>query len=127
MSYSTYSDHIPTNQRVASVAAHLSALIAMIFTAGWLPLLGPLVIWLIYKDRSSFVRQQAAEAFNFNIAISAMTILCWILTITVVGIPLAWILGIVAVVAEVWCSLRGAARTLNGRTYRYPFKISILS
>ncbi len=41
-------------------AAHASCF-AMALSAGWLSFVGPLVMWLIYKDRSPFVRQAAAE------------------------------------------------------------------
>lgn len=126
MSYDTRTDHIPTDQRLVSSFAHLAAIISMFVTAGWLPFVGPLVVWLLYKDKSRFVRQQAADAFNFNLAITVMTIVAWILVFTVVGIPVAIVLFIIAVVAEVWCSVRGALHTSQGRSYRYPFRISIL-
>ena len=46
--------------RTASVLAHLSGPISAVLSVGWLSIVGPLIVWLLYRDRSSFVRTQAA-------------------------------------------------------------------
>ena len=114
-------------ERTASIFAHLSAIIAAIVTAGWLSFLGPLIIWFIYKDRSPFVRQAAARSFNFNVGLWVMNIVAWICLFTVVLIPVAIVLFVIANVGLIVWHLIGAYRASQGRTYDYPFQIRILS
>src|SRR5436189_5753602 len=57
--------------------------------------LAPLIIYLIKKDESSFVNYHAKESLNFQITIFIIIVA---LFITVIGILLVWIVGIVALV-----------------------------
>lgn len=116
----------PAEERSLAILAHLSAIVAMIVSAGWLSFLGPLAIWFLYKDKSPYVRQAAAGSFNFNLWAWAMSIVAWILFITVIGIPVAIILWIVAGVMTLWCHIRAAVDAANHRVYRYPVSISVL-
>ncbi|MEL4504335.1 DUF4870 domain-containing protein [Luteococcus sp. H138] len=118
---------IPTEDRTAAALAHGSTLIALVFSVGSLPFLGPLVMWLLYKDRSQYVRRAAASAFNFNIWLTLANIVAWILIFTVIGIPVAAFIFLVTTVMQVWCHLRATLKSLNGSDYRYPFQTRILS
>ncbi len=113
-------------ERTVSIFAHLSALIAAVVSAGWLSFVGPLVVYLIYKDRSPIARQAAAGAFNFNLAVWVVIIAGWICLITVVLSPIAIILWIIAGVAALFCHIKGAIRASNGEAYSYPFSIPVL-
>ncbi|GAB3447468.1 DUF4870 domain-containing protein [Phycicoccus ginsengisoli] len=119
--------HIPAEERTVAILAHLSALIAAVVSAGWLSIIGPLIVWAIYKDRSPLARQAAAGAFNFNLAIWAAFIVGWICFFTIVLIPVAIIIWLVAAVAGLVCHILGAVRANNGETYNYPFQIRVLS
>src|SRR5437868_892271 len=68
------------DDRTWGMLAHLSPLLA-----GWLggfSFLGPLIVWLIYKDKSAFVADQAKEALNFHIAVMIVAVVS---IITVIG------------------------------------------
>src|SRR4029450_2402433 len=56
------------DERQWALLAHLSGLIAS--AVGGLSFLGPLIVWLIKKDQSAFVADQAKEALNFQIAVT---------------------------------------------------------
>lgn len=114
-------------ERSVASLAHLSAIIAMIVSVGWLSFVGPLVVWFLYKDRSAFVRAAAAGSFNFNIWVWVMNIVAWILAFTVIGLPVAVVIWIVAAVLTLWCHIRGALLAQRGELYRYPFVIGLLS
>lgn len=119
---------LPTEtERTVGILAHLSALIAAVLSAGWLSILGPLVIYLLYRERSPLVRTAAAGAFNFNLAIWAMIVLGWILLFTVILVPLAIIVWLVAGITGLVCHILGAVRASHGEPYRYPFGIRVLS
>lgn len=114
------------DERTAAVLSHLSAIIAMVVTAGWLSFVGPLVMWFMYKDRSPFVRQAAAGSFNFNLWAWLMNVIAWVLLYSVVGIPVAVVLWIVAGLMTLWCHIRGAMKASRGEPYRYPAQLRVL-
>lgn len=114
-------------ERSMASLAHLSAIIAMIISVGWLSFVGPLLVWFLYKDRSPFVRAAAAGSFNFNIWVWVMNIVAWILAFTVIGLPVAIVIWIVAAVLTLWSHIKGAILAQRGELYRYPFVIRLLS
>ncbi len=108
------------------IIAHLSAIIAAVLSAGSLSLVGPLIIWAIKKDDPA-VRSIAAGAFNFNLAFWVVYLVGWLLTITIAGAIIGVPLLILAFAVSLWCHVRGALATSNGKPYSYPFQITLLS
>ncbi|MFD1505454.1 DUF4870 domain-containing protein [Georgenia yuyongxinii] len=115
------------DDRTIAVLAHLSPLIAMVLSAGWLSWLGPLIVWLVWRDKSYLVRNAAATAFNFNITVWIAVVVGWILFITLIGIPVAIIVWIAAVVLQIVFSIIGAMRASRGEAYTYPMQVPILT
>lgn len=111
-------------QRKWAVCAHASALVAMICTAGWLALIGPLVIWLIKSD--PYVRRAAAGSFNFNIAMWMLYAFGWVCFVTIIGIPLAALCWISYLVLMLLHHIRAIRAASAGHLYRYPFSVRIL-
>ena len=117
----------PDQQRLWAVLAHLSPLVAALlgaasagfFYTGWI---GPLVIFLVLKDRGIFVRRQAAEALNLQIlftVIYLVGVLLGLVTLTIgfiVVVPVLVILGIVVLVLQIIA----AVRANQGVDHRYP-------
>jgi uncharacterized Tic20 family protein len=119
---------LPTSEeRSASILAHLSAIIAAVVSAGWLSIVGPLIVWALYKDRSPRARQAAAGAFNFNLTIWAAFVAGWICLFTIVLFPLAILLWLVAGVTALVCHIQGAIRASHNEPYTYPLQIRVLS
>lgn len=111
-----------------AVLAHLSAPIAAVLSVGTLSILGPLVIWLVYKDRSELVRRSAAGAFNFNLAFWVVYLIALIFAVLTLGlglliaVPVWLVVFIVAAVAHIM----GALRASRGEPFDYPFQIPVL-
>ena len=103
--------------RMWGMLAHLSALIAGLVA---LPFVGPLVVYLMYKDKSEFVGDQAKEALNFQIAVMIAVLVCFV---TVVGIILLPVVGIGALIYEII----GGMEANKGVRYRYPYTIRLIS
>lgn len=82
-----------------------------------------LIVWILKKDDSAYLGDQAKEALNFQItmtlAMFAASILVWIL-IGFILIPIVWILNIV------FCIIAAIA-TSKGELYRYPLCLRLLS
>ena len=117
---------VTTEDRTAAALAHASSLIAMVISAGWLSFVGPLVAWLIYKDRSPFVRQAAAGSFNFNLSMWLINIVGWICIITIIGIPLGLILLAVSFLGQIIAHVIGTLRATKGESMNYPLQIKVL-
>lgn len=115
-----------SSNKTIAILAHLSPIIAMVLSAGLISFLGPLLVWLIWKDRGPLVRNAAASAFNFNITVWVVTIVGWICFVTIVLIPVAIILWAIVWIAQIVLSIIGAMRASNGEVYRYPFQVPIL-
>lgn len=99
----------------------LSHLLA-IFT-GWL---GPLIIYLVEKDKNAFTRHSAAEALNFQ-----LTVMIASLSLCILGIPLLFIgIGILFFLAASAISITALVFTImatveasKGQPYKYPISI----
>src|SRR5687767_7779847 len=79
------------DDRTWAMLAHLSPIVGLGF-------IGPLVVWLIYKDKSPFVADQAKEALNFNLAVLIVVLIC---VATCIGIVVAPVVGIGALVYQI--------------------------
>ena len=102
------------------MAAHLSA-----FAGHFIPfghIFGPLVIWLVKRDSSEFVADQAREALNAQISATIYAAVAAVLILIVIGLPLLfliWLLDIILVII--------ASVTANdGRRYRYPLILRLV-
>lgn len=85
--------------------------------------LGPLVIYLMRKDDSPYVRDQAAEALNFQITLMIAYFVSMFLAFLLIGFllfPLVWIGSLVFTVMA-------AVAANRGDRYRYPMNIRFVS
>lgn len=115
------------DDRAIAVLAHLSPIIAIIISAGWLGLVGPLLVWLIWRGRGDPVRTAAATSFNFSITVWAAFVVGWLLAFTVVLLPISLLLWIVPGILQLVLSIVGAVKASRGQAYRYPLQVPILS
>lgn len=81
--------------------------------------IGPLVIYLVKKDESAFVSEHARESLNFQITVA---LICIILFISIIGILLLWVVGIVSLILVIVATIRAS----EGKLYRYPFCIRLI-
>lgn len=111
--------------------SHLSAVVVGIIgaTVG-LPILGflgPLVIYLMKKDESPFIADQAREALNFNISVTIVMFVLLILSFTVIllilTIPGMIVVGLGALILCVVAAIKAS----NGEVYRYPFTLRLIN
>lgn len=109
------------DERTMALVAHLSALSGFVVPFG--NIAGPLVVWLVKRDESAFVADQAKEALNFQITMTLAVIVSVVLVFLLIGIPLLIVLGLAALVLPIV----GGIRANEGRRYRYPFTIRLVS
>lgn len=112
-------------ERSWAIGAHLASV------AGWIgvPLghiLAPLLVWLIKKDESEFVRSQAIESLNFQISMTLYAFCAGLLAISVIGLVVAIPGILILIVADIILTIVGALRVNDGEAYRYPATIRLL-
>jgi len=85
-------------------------------------LIGPLIIWLLKKDESSFIDYHGRQYLNFFISYTIYMTVSGILIILLIGLALIPVIGTAALIF----TIIGAVKGYNGEYYRIPFIIRIL-
>lgn len=85
-------------------------------------LIGPLIIWLIKKDESSFINAQGRELLNFQLSLLIYVLVCIPLCFVLIGIPLLIAIG----VASLILTIIGLVKATEGKIYRFPLTIRML-
>lgn len=84
--------------------------------------IGPLIAYLMYKDRSPWLKEASTEALNFSILYSIASVVSSILISVFVG-AILW--PIVFIVALVFCILATMAASRH-ELYRYPVNVRFI-
>ncbi len=116
-------DGLPTpEERQWALLAHLSGLIASML--GGLAFVGPLIVWLIKKDQSAFIADQAKEALNFQIAVTIALLVSFAIgAATCVGFLLVPVVGVGSLVFAIIAAMEAN----KGVAYRYPYTIRLIN
>ncbi|NKB35943.1 MAG: DUF4870 domain-containing protein [Gammaproteobacteria bacterium] len=116
-------DSMPDKEaRNWAMASHLSPLAGYFFPIPFCSLLGPLIIWLIKKDESAFISDQAKEAMNFQLTITIAYLISLALIFVLIGF---FLIGVVAIYALVMIII-AAIKASEGEHYRYPYCIRFI-
>jgi uncharacterized Tic20 family protein len=83
----------------------------------------PLIIYLMKKDESPFVAEQARESLNFQISMSIYALVSAVLVVILIGFLLLAAVWVAGVVLTIIASVKAA----NGEVYRYPLTIRLIS
>jgi len=103
------------NDKNIAVLTHLGGIFF-----GFIP---ALIVWLLKKDDSAYLGEQAREALNFQITVLIGFVVSWALTFVLIGLlllPAVWIANIVL-------CIMAAVKTSQGEDYRYPFALRLIS
>lgn len=104
----------PSDQRMWAMLSHIGGIL--------FGFLAPLIIFLMYKDRDEFVKDQSTEALNFQITVAIAYVASFILMFIFIGILTffaTWILAIVF-------GIIGGLAANRGERYRYPINIRLV-
>ncbi len=106
---------LTNDERTMAMLSHLLGL----FTG----FIGPLVIYLIKKDESAYVRQQSAEALNFQITVFIAYMVSFVLMLILIG----FLLFFVVLIASLILMIMAAMAANRGENYRYPVNIRMIN
>lgn len=105
---------VTSDERLLAILCHVLTL--------FFSFIPPLVIYLLKRDESHFVREHAKESLNFQITLAIAYIVSIILIILLVGILMLMALGFVHLILVIVAAVRAA----DNQLYRYPFSIRII-
>lgn len=117
----------PAEERSWAMLAHLSVLLNLV--TGFLGIVAPLAIYLIYKDRSRYVAYQSLQSLVFQLVAwggsGALVAVAWVITsllsmflIGLLCIPFALLLTLLPLAALVY-GFYAAIKCNQGEDFRY--------
>ena len=114
-----------SEERTWAMIAHVGVFVAAWFAMGFLC---PLVVWLVYRYRSDFVRRHALESLNFQLSLLIYTMVAVVLILITFGLGVLIVIPLVVIgaVAAVVVIVRATVAASGGREYRYPLTIRFL-
>lgn len=106
-----------TDDRNLAMLTHLSGIL--------FSFLVPLIVWLVNKDNPSkaYLTTEAKEALNFQLTVLIGYVICWVLTLIIIGALLGFLVWIVNIV---FCVLAAVQVSSRG-SYRYPFALRLVN
>lgn len=121
----------PSDSRMWAMFSQLSAVLGHVISWGVLGWVGPLIIFVMYKDRDRLVRHHAAEALNGAIAVViaevVLSIVLGIFTLITFGIgSVLLILVPVPALLHVIFAIIGAVKANQGEYWKYPLNLRLV-
>jgi len=107
-------------EKTMAMLCHLLALAGLVIPFG--NILGPLIVWLMKKDTSELVNDQGKESLNFQISFTIYGFVAAILSLIVIGIPIAIALVVFWAVMVIMASIKAN----EGQRYRYPLNLRLI-
>ena len=123
------------DDRNTAMFAHLAAFASMVFPFG--NVIGPLIVWMVRRDRSAFIDRHGRESLNFQLT---FTLIFMVMMALAAGyaissglsdneigvfsslIGFGFLFMVYSIAALVFIII-GAVKASNGEEYRYPLSI----
>src|SRR5262245_30896232 len=110
------------DERNWAMLSHLLALVGY-FLVPFGNVIAPLIIYLMKKDESPFVADQARESLNFQISVCIYELISLVLILVLIGLLLFVVVGVAGAILTIIASVKAA----NGEAYRYPLTLRLIS
>ena len=112
----------PSEERTMGTLAHGIPLVAMVVSAGTLGFVASLILYLVYKDRGPFVRENAVNSLNIQITTGIVLLLSIPLMFVLVG----FLTFAAALVVAFVLHLIGALKANRGEWWRPPATLRLV-
>ena len=109
-----------SEERNWAIAAHVGAFVAAYIALG---LVAPLIVLLVKGNDSAFVRRHAVESLNFQITALLAAIVSAVLMLVIIGFFMLLALAVAYVILVIMATVAAS----NGREYRYPLTLRLVS
>ncbi len=108
---------VTSDDKTWGMLAHLSYFLTFVIGVSCI---APLVIWIIKKDESEFIEDQAKEALNFQLSAFIVSL---VLIVTVCASPLLLVVLIMSIVY----SIQAGMAANRGERFRYPYTFRMIN
>jgi uncharacterized protein len=112
----------PSEERTMGMLSHAIPLVAMVVSAGTLGFVASLILYLIYKDKGPFVRENAANSLNIQITTGIVLLVSIPLMLVLVG----FLTFAAALVVAFVLHLLGALKANRGEWWRPPLTLRLV-
>lgn len=109
-----------SDARLWATFAHLGIVAGFIIPLA--TVLVPLIIWLVFKDKSAFVDRHGRSALNFQLTMLIAFAVAGILTVVYIGFLLLVAVGVLNLVF----SIIAAVAANKGEGYKYPLSLQLV-
>jgi uncharacterized protein len=107
--------YAPTSdERTMAILSHILALVANI--------IGPLIIYLVKKDESEYVREHAKESLNFQLSMMILAFISIPLIFLIVGVFMLMAIGLLSLICIIIASIKAS----DNKLYRYPLNFRLI-
>ncbi|WP_395753083.1 DUF4870 domain-containing protein [Prosthecobacter sp.] len=106
---------VSQDEKTLGIVMHVLCLVGF-------PILGPLIVWLVKKDQSTYLDRQGRELLNFQISYLLYAFASGLLCLILIGIPLLFAVGVATIVL----TIVGVVNASEGKVYRFPLTIRLL-
>lgn len=123
----------PKEEQTYAIIQHLSAFVGLLIPTSFGNVIGAVVAWLVFRDRSQALNDQGKEVLNYQISVTLYLWLAGIIgtilgvvtfglgfALTIPAMGVLWVLSLVPTII-------GTMEANKGNFYRYPFTIRFLS
>ncbi|MGD9790133.1 MAG: DUF4870 domain-containing protein [Phycisphaerales bacterium] len=112
-------------ERTYATFQHLTLL--LVFAV--IPVVPALAMWLIKREQSHYIDDHGKETVNFQLSLLIYTAAGWILTAVTCGIafPISILITIACYALGIVGMIMGAVAANNGRYFRYPMTLRVVS
>jgi uncharacterized Tic20 family protein len=119
---------LESEARTWAMLAHIIAAAASVLSAGTIAFIAPLVIWLIYKDRSALVGFHGKQNLNLQITSFVIGLGAVVLGVVTLGIGFLITLPLwgLYVLYALIISIVAGVKAYNGEYYAIPLSISFI-
>ncbi len=116
----THEEPLSPRERKIAALCHLSALLGMFIPM--FHVISPLIIWLLYRDRSLYIDDQGREAVNFQLSLTCYLIASLLLVFIFVGIFFMSVLAVFSFISVVIATVKAS----QGHSFRYQLNLRII-
>ncbi len=103
-----------SDERTMAILSHVLCIIGSF--------IAPLIIYLLKKDESPYVKEHALEALNFQITMIILYIISGILILILVGFLLIWALSLINLILIIVATIKAS----EDKLYKYPFNFRLI-
>ncbi len=103
------------DEKNIAVVTHITGIFFSIFPG--------LIVWLLKKDESPYISEQAREALNFQITLPIAYLIAGVLVFILIGFLLIFLVWL----ANIIFSILAAVAASKGENYRYPLSLRLIN